>query len=153
MGLLRNVVKPEGVDDPISVSGCAGVHTFPPLFMFSSLSPVKEILAWTQTEMLMMTYDLPIFTLTLEFLTMLVLSLDASKSVLPHFFHDTKIKNISFPVGWYPRHPLSDAPCSHQLELPKKPFFSEPPALHAMHMPSAIPSSGGQIAPQAKHRL
>ncbi|KAI0294117.1 P-loop containing nucleoside triphosphate hydrolase protein [Multifurca ochricompacta] len=52
--LLRNVVKPEDIDDPISV--------------------VEQILARTQTEKLMKIYNLPAFNSTLEFLTMLALS-------------------------------------------------------------------------------
>jgi nuclear GTP-binding protein len=32
----------------------------------------------------------------------------------------------------------------------KIPFFSEPPALHAAHMPSTIPGSSGQVAPGAE---
>jgi hypothetical protein len=30
------------------------------------------------------------------------------------------------------------------------PFFSEPPELHAAHVPSTIPGSGGQVAPGAE---
>jgi len=32
----------------------------------------------------------------------------------------------------------------------KIPFFSVPPALHAAHVPSTIPGSGGQVAPGAE---
>jgi nuclear GTP-binding protein len=32
----------------------------------------------------------------------------------------------------------------------KIPFFSEPPALHAAHLPSTVPGSGGQVAPGAE---
>jgi nuclear GTP-binding protein len=32
----------------------------------------------------------------------------------------------------------------------KIPFFSEPPALHAAHVPSTIPGSAGQVAPGAE---
>jgi nuclear GTP-binding protein len=61
--LLRNVVKPEDIDDPISV--------------------VEEILARTQTERLMKIYDLPLFSSTLEFLTMLSLSTGRLLKVSP----------------------------------------------------------------------
>ena len=71
--LLRNVVKPEDVDDPISVGGCASSPS-PLRGLISELSPVEEILARTQTERLMKIYDLPTFSSTLQFLTMLALS-------------------------------------------------------------------------------
>ena len=74
--LLRNDVKPEDIDDPIFVGGYA---YFPSpratlRVLISELSPVEEILARTQTERLMKIYDLPTFSSTLEFLTMLALS-------------------------------------------------------------------------------
>ena len=71
--LLRNVVKPEDVDDPISVGGCASPPS-PLRDLISELSPVEEILARTQTERSMKIYDLPTFSSTLQFLTMLALS-------------------------------------------------------------------------------
>jgi len=56
--LLRNVVKPEDVNDPISVSGCALLRV--PLHDLNSRPLlVEEILARTQTERLMKIYDLP----------------------------------------------------------------------------------------------
>jgi nuclear GTP-binding protein len=64
--LLRNVVKPEDVDDPISVGGCAYSPSLLRV-LISGLSPVEEIHAWTQTERLMKIYDLPTFSSTLEF--------------------------------------------------------------------------------------
>ena len=39
---------------------------------------------------------------------------------------------------------------THRLEPPKDPVFSEPPALYAAHIPSAVPRNGGQVAPCAK---
>jgi nuclear GTP-binding protein len=33
---------------------------------------------------------------------------------------------------------------------PKIPLFSEPPALHAAHIPSTMPGSGGQVTPDAE---
>ena len=71
--LLRNAVKSEDVDDPISVGGCA-YSPSPLRILISGLSLVEEILARTQTERLMKIYDLPTFSSTIEFLTMLVLS-------------------------------------------------------------------------------
>jgi nuclear GTP-binding protein len=62
--LLRNVVKPEDVDNPIFVGVCA---YSPSLLLISGLSLVEEILAQTQTERLMRIYDLPTFSSTLEF--------------------------------------------------------------------------------------
>ena len=77
--LLRNVVKPEDVDDPISVGECAS----PFRDLISRLPPVEEILARTQTERLMKIYDLPLFSSTLEFLTMLSLSTGRLLKVSP----------------------------------------------------------------------
>ena len=67
--LLRNVVKPEDVDDPISVGRCALLRAHL-LDLNSRPLLVEEILARAQTERLMTIYDLPTFSSTLEFLTM-----------------------------------------------------------------------------------
>jgi hypothetical protein len=71
--LLRDAVKPEDVDDPISVGRCALLRA-PLLYLNWRPLPVEEILARTQTERLMKIYDLPTFSSTLEFLNMLALS-------------------------------------------------------------------------------
>ncbi|KAH9958417.1 P-loop containing nucleoside triphosphate hydrolase protein [Russula dissimulans] len=110
--LLRNVIKPEDVDDPISV--------------------VEDILTRTQTEKLMKIYDLPSFSSTLEFLTMLALN---TGRLLKGGTPDLLSTARQVLIDW-----------NHQ----KIPFFSEPPALHAAHIPSTIPGSGGQIAPGAE---
>jgi len=110
--LLRNVVKPEDVDDPISV--------------------VEEILARTEAERLMKIYNLPTFSSTIEFLTMLALSTGRL------------LKGGTPDILSAARHVLVD--WNHQ----KIPFFSDPPAVHAAHMPSTIPGSGGQVAPGAE---
>ena len=88
--LLRNVVKPEDVDDPISVGGCA-YSPSPLRVLISGLSPVEEILARAQTKRLMKIYDLPTFSSTLEFLTMLALSTGRPK-VRPPPFTPTTLK-------------------------------------------------------------
>ncbi len=72
--LLRNVVKPEDVHDPISISMSALLRA-PLLDLNSRPLLVEEILARMQTERLMKIYDLPMFSSTLEFLTMLALSM------------------------------------------------------------------------------
>lgn len=114
--LLRNVVKPEDVDDPISV--------------------VEEILARTQAEKLMNIYNLPTFNTTLEFLTMLALS---TGRLLRGGTPDILAAARQVLVDW-----------NHH----KIPFFTEPPALHAAHLPSTMPvrGSGGlaQVAPGAE---
>jgi nuclear GTP-binding protein len=79
--LLRNVVKPEDVGDPISVGGCAPLPTLRDLDL--GLSLVEEILARTETERLMRIYNLPTFSSTLEFLTMLALSTGRLLKVSP----------------------------------------------------------------------
>ena len=53
--LLRNVIKPEDVDDSISVGGCA-YSPSPLRVLVPGLSPVEEILARMQTERLMKIY-------------------------------------------------------------------------------------------------
>ncbi|KAH9979529.1 P-loop containing nucleoside triphosphate hydrolase protein [Lactifluus volemus] len=110
--LLRNVVRPEDVEDPISV--------------------VEEILARTQTERLMKIYNLPVFTSTLEFLTMLALSMGR---LLKGGTPDILAAARQVLIDW-----------NHQ----KIPFFSEPPAQHTAHVPSTIPGTGGQVAPGAE---
>jgi len=150
--LLRNVVKPEDVDDPISVGRRAPLSLSLRDLQHTELPPVEDILARTQTERLMKIYDLPSFSSTLEFLTMLALStgrLLKVSSVSPRF-PTLKAENLSFIQGGTPdilstaRQILVD--WNHQ----KIPFFSEPPALHAAHIPSTIPGSGGQVAPGAE---
>ena len=76
--LLRNVVKPEDVDDPISIGTVAVLSPHLSLPTQSSIKKIKkkveEILARTQADKLMKIYNLPTFNTTLEFLTMLALS-------------------------------------------------------------------------------
>ena len=141
--LLRNVIKPEDVDEPISVGGCT--YSPSPLRVFiSGLSPVEEILARTQTERLMKIYDLPMFLSTFGFLTMLALSTGRLKVRL--LFSPPKFKKSFFSLqGGIPdilsaaRHTLID--WNHQ----KIPFFSEPPTLHAAHIPSTFPVVAGKL--------
>jgi hypothetical protein len=71
--LLRNVVKPEDVDDPISV-GSSALLSAPLLDLNSRPLLVEEILTRMQTESLMKIVDRPTFSSTLEFLTTLALS-------------------------------------------------------------------------------
>jgi nuclear GTP-binding protein len=112
--LLHNVVKPEDVDDPISV---VGVHPVPALLR--DLISVEEILARTQTERLMKIYDLPTFSSTLEFLTMLALSIGRLLKVVSPLLSSETQKNHFFPVGWHRRYPLCGASCPHRREPPK----------------------------------
>ncbi|KAI0315678.1 P-loop containing nucleoside triphosphate hydrolase protein [Amylostereum chailletii] len=91
--LLRNVVKVEDVDDPISV--------------------VEQILARTEKEKIMKIYNLPDFTSALEFLTMLALNtgrllkggtpdiLAASRVVLADWNHQ-KIPFFTVPPTIHP---------------------------------------------------
>ncbi|KAI9457235.1 P-loop containing nucleoside triphosphate hydrolase protein [Lactarius psammicola] len=113
--LLRNVIKPEDVDDPISV--------------------VEEILARTQAEKLMKIYNLPTFNTALEFLTMLALS---TGRLLRGGTPDILAAARQVLVDW-----------NHH----KIPFFSEPPVLHAAHVPSTMSDGLGpaqKIAPGAE---
>ena len=97
--LLHDIVKPEDVDDPISVGRSALLRA---LLRDLDSRPllVEEILARTQTERLMKIYDLPTFS-SLEFLTMLALStgclLKASPISSPSFLSfKTRTRFLSF---------------------------------------------------------
>jgi nuclear GTP-binding protein len=99
--LLRNIVKPEDIDDLISVGRSALLRA---LLRDLDSRPllVEEILARTQTERLKI-YDLPTFSSTLEFLTMLALStgrlLKASPISSPSFLSfKTQTHFLSFRV-------------------------------------------------------
>lgn len=111
--LLRNVVKPEDVDDPISV--------------------VEEIVARTQVDKLMRIYNLPSIATVLEFLTMLALS---TGRLLRGGTPDILSAARQVLIDW-----------NHH----KIPFYSEPPALHAAHLPSTLTLNGTEdIAPGAE---
>jgi ribosome biogenesis GTPase A len=119
--LLRNIVKSEDVDDPISVGRSALLCAFLRDLNSRPLL-VEEILARTQTERLMKIYDLPTFSSTLEFLTMLALStgrlLKASPIPSPPFL-SFKTQTHIFLSGWYSRHPRRGATSTHRLEPSK----------------------------------
>jgi nuclear GTP-binding protein len=151
--LLRNVVKPEDVHDPISI-GRPALLSVPLLNLNSRPLLVEEILARTQTEILMKIFDLPTFSSTLEFLTMFALStgclLKASPISSPSLlsfktqtnFHSFRVVlptsspwRVKYSFDW-----------SHETI----PFFSEPPASHAAHLPSTVPRRGGQVAPDTE---
>ncbi|KAF8492434.1 hypothetical protein F5888DRAFT_1806862 [Russula emetica] len=98
---LCNVVKPEDVDDPIS-----------------DCHESRKSLHGMQKERLMKIYDLPTFSSTLEFLTILA--------------------------------PLSTG-CILKVGTPDILSAARHlPSLHAAHIPSTIPGSGGQVAPGAE---
>ncbi|KAI0067448.1 P-loop containing nucleoside triphosphate hydrolase protein [Artomyces pyxidatus] len=113
--LLRNVVKVEDIDDPITV--------------------VEQILARTEVEKLMKIYNLPIFTSTLEFLTMLSLSTGRL------------LKGGTPDIIAAARQVLSD--WNHQ----KIPFYSHPPTVHPSQIPTMVTSNTNAptIAPGAEH--
>lgn len=116
--LLRNVVKVEDVDDPIAV--------------------VEEILLRTGRESIRKIYNLPEYSNTVEFLTMLALN------------SGRLLKGGTPDVTAAARHVLTD--WNHQ----KIPYFSIPPAVHPSLIPSTIsaaPSSGttSNIAPGAEN--
>jgi hypothetical protein len=97
------------------------VHPLPaPLRdLISGLSPVEEILARTEAERLMKIYNLPTFSSTIEFLTMLALS---TGRLLKVHLSPSLLNNSDthfFLVGWHARHPLCGASCPRRLEPPK----------------------------------
>lgn len=108
--LLRNVVKVEDIEDPIAV--------------------VEEILARTEHETLQKLYNLPQFSSTLEFLTMLALN------------SGRLLKGGTPDILAAARHVLMD--WNHQ----KIPYFSVPPTIHPSSMPSA--TIGAETVGQAQ---
>ncbi|KAG1782146.1 P-loop containing nucleoside triphosphate hydrolase protein [Suillus placidus] len=108
--LLRNVVKVEDIEDPIAV--------------------VEEILARTEHETLQKLYNLPQFSSTLEFLTMLALN------------SGRLLKGGTPDLLSAARHVLMD--WNHQ----KIPYFSVPPTIHPSSMPSA--TAGAETVGQAQ---
>ena len=95
--LLRNVVKQEDVDDPISVSAfppCSLARAAPANAFINTPPPqteVEQILARTRAEKLTKIYNLPAFSTALEFLTMFALStgrllrVQSPSPSFPHF--------------------------------------------------------------------
>lgn len=108
--LLRNVVKVEDIEDPIAV--------------------VEEILARTEHETLQKLYNLPQFSSTLEFLTMLALN------------SGRLLKGGTPDLLSAARHILMD--WNHQ----KIPYFSVPPTIHPSSMPST--TVGAETVGQAQ---
>jgi nuclear GTP-binding protein len=92
--------------------------------------------------------DLPTFSSTLEFLTILALSTGRLLKVCLSPSPLLNSKHYFFPVWWHPRHPFCGASCPHRLKSPKILFFSEPPAVHAgaYTFDNNLPGSGGQVA-------
>ncbi|KAK7035378.1 nuclear GTP-binding protein nug1 [Paramarasmius palmivorus] len=113
--LLRNVVRVEDVDDPIAV--------------------VEEILTRTAKETIQKIYNLPDFSATLEFLTMLALT---SGRLLKGGTPDVTSAARQVITDW-----------NHQ----KIPYCSEPPAIHPSLMPSTVQTQDSEvmIAPGAEN--
>ncbi|KAL1743203.1 P-loop containing nucleoside triphosphate hydrolase protein [Schizophyllum fasciatum] len=110
--LLRNVVRVDDVEDPIAV--------------------VEEVVTRTDAETLQRIYNLPAFSSTLEFLTMVALS--AGKL----------LKGGTPDINTAARQILND--WNHQ----KIPYFSTPPEVHTSQIPSLVPGTG-EIAPGAEN--
>ncbi|KAF9545042.1 P-loop containing nucleoside triphosphate hydrolase protein [Agrocybe pediades] len=107
--LLRNVVKVEDVEDPIAV--------------------VEEILLRTSPATLQKIYNVPEYTSTLEFLTMLALS------------NGRLLKGGTPDLNSAARQVLTD------WNQQKIPYFSTPPAIHPSLIPSTVPTRNGEAAP------
>ncbi|KAG7087550.1 hypothetical protein E1B28_013506 [Marasmius oreades] len=113
--LLRNVVKVEDVDDPIAV--------------------VEEILSRTAKETIQKIYNLPGFSSTLEFLTMLALT---SGRLLKGGTPDITSTARQVITDW-----------NHQ----KIPYFSVPPEIHPSSIPSMMETGSYEaiVAPGAEN--
>ena len=124
--LLCNVVKPDDVDDPISV-GRSSLLCAPLLDLNSRPLRVEEIFTRTQTERLMKIYHIPTFSSMPDFLTMFALNtgrlLKASPFSSPSFFSFKTLTDFH-SLGRYSRHPRRGAPSAHQLEPSKYPIYS-----------------------------
>lgn len=86
--LLRNVVKVEDIEDPIAVGAFLGTNLVPDEWMANLTVSVEEILARTEHETLQKLYNLPQFSSTLEFLTMLALNSGRLLKVSSIFFNE-----------------------------------------------------------------
>ena len=117
--LLRNVVKPEDVDNPISV----GEWVLPSIRLQRSpkfLSKVEEILACTQTEKLMKVYNFPTFNTAIEFLMMLTLTTGCLLRISPiSFSHLPLSLTDSHSPGRDSRHPQRSTASSRRLGPPQ----------------------------------
>ena len=157
---LHKVVKPEDIDDPIPVGGCVSSPSPPtPLRDLISGLPPVEILAWTQTERLMKIYDLPTFSSTLEFLTMLATEYRTppQRPSLP--FSSPKPKKLLLSCRIAPptsslRRVMSSSTRTTQKyrSSPSRPRFT--PRLYPRQFPVVAPGKLHQVPRRwAKHRL
>lgn len=118
--LLRNVVKVEDIEDPIAVGGLFGTDIIKGWIANLAVS-VEEILARTEPETLQKLYNLPQFSSTLEFLTMLALN---SGRLLKVGFCISKLRHFTdITLGRYPRPTFNRTSHSHGLESPKNPLL------------------------------
>ncbi|KAG6878597.1 hypothetical protein C0993_003052 [Termitomyces sp. T159_Od127] len=134
--LLRNVVKVEDVEDPIAVGTWITTFCSP---YFVDTESVEEILGRTPVSTIQKLYNLPEWTSTLEFLTMLAMT------------SGRLLKGGTPDVNSAARHVLQD------WNNQKIPYYSEPPAIHPSLIPSVVPtninssSSAPVIAPGAEN--
>ncbi|PPR03572.1 hypothetical protein CVT24_007611 [Panaeolus cyanescens] len=116
--LLRNVVKVEDIDDPIAV--------------------VEEIMTRTPHETLQKIYNIPQFSSTIEFLTMLAM---VTGKLLKGGTPDLNASARSVLMDW------------NQQKIP---YFSEPPSIHPSLIPSTVAATrdgpdGPMVAPGAEN--
>jgi nuclear GTP-binding protein len=71
-------------------------------------------------------------------------------SPYPHPFSPSKLNALSFLQGGTPNNLSAARQVLVDWNHQKITFFSEPPTLHAAHLPSMISGSGGQVAPGAE---
>jgi nuclear GTP-binding protein len=101
-------------------------------------------------ERLMKIYNLPTLSSKLKFLTMLALStgrLLKVSSVYIYILILSLLPNLTPSFSYRAVPPIHTPQLAKCSSTGKIPFFSEPPALHAAHVPSTIPGSWGQVAP------
>jgi hypothetical protein len=118
----------------------------------SGLSSVEGILARTQTERVMKIYDLPSFSSTLDFLTMLALSTGRLLKVRlsPSLLQNSKISFLY--VGWHPQHPLCGASCPHRPKPPKNAVILRRPSCTPRIYPRQSPVVAGKLHQAPRRR-
>ena len=116
---------------------------------YSAPTQVEEILARTRAEKLMKIYNLPAFNTVLEFLTMLALSTGRLLRVPSPFLFFLQTKH-SPSQGGTPDILAAARQVLVDWNNHKIPFFSEPPVLHAAHVPSTMPGAPQLVAPGAE---
>jgi hypothetical protein len=118
----------------------------------SHLGIVISRVAQTHFERVMNIYDLPSFSSTLDFLTMLALSTGRLLKVRlsPSLLQNSKISFLY--VGWHPQHPLCGASCPHRPKPPKNAVILRRPSCTPRIYPRQSPVVAGKLHQAPRRR-